>query len=246
MAHYQQQRFAEIVAGKLAQFFRGTRVLEVGSWNATGTVRDRFTDCDYTGVDVAPGPCVDRVCPGQDLDYPDGHFDVVISMECFEHNPAWRETFRNMVRMLRPGGLCIVTCACIGRGEHGTSRRAAHSSLTVLTGSEHYTNLRKSDLAAAVDLRGVFGDAWGLFYNMYFYDLYFVGLKRPAEGSLPEDLVREVRAITEEKPPALGRRLNVFATFWLTYAFASLLGERRYHDFKFSARRALRRIGSTR
>lgn len=245
MAHYQQQRFVELIAEKLPQFFRGTRVLEVGSWDANGSVRHRFTGAQYIGADVASGPGVDLVCPGQELAFPDGHFDVVMSLECFEHNPAWRETFRNMIRMLRPGGLCMITCASIGRGEHGTPRRAAGSSLTTLSGSTHYANLRKEDLAEAVDLKAELAD-FRLFYNPYFHDLYLVGVKRPSDGPLPVDLVRAVEGITEARAPSLARRLKVHLNFALTYAFARLVGERRYHDFKFSARRTLRRLGSAR
>lgn len=245
MAHYQQQRFVEIVAENLPHFFQGSRVLEVGSWDANGSVRHRFSGCEYIGADVAPGPGVDLVCPGQRLDFSDGYFDVVMSLECFEHNPEWRATFKNMVRMLRPGGLCIVTCACIGRGEHGTQRRAPNSSLTVLTDTkDHYANLRKADLMGE-GLADEFGASYRLFYNRYFYDLYFVGVKWPG-GQIPMTLEREVRSITEEGADSLGRRLNVLLTFWGTYLFARLLGERRYHDFKFGARQMLRRLGSRR
>lgn len=247
MAHYQQQRFVEVVAAGLPQFFRGTRVLEVGSWDANGSVRHRFTDCDYAGADIAAGPGVDVVCPGQDLSWPDGYFDVVMSLECFEHNPQWQDTLRNMLRMLRPGGLCLVTCACIGRGEHGTARRAANASLTAIAGhQDHYVNLRKADLEAAVDLQAEFGQAHRLFYNPYFYDLYLLGIKRPNDGTLAPEMLEEIQGITEAEPPGVARRLNVFLTFWGTYALATVLGERRYHDFKFGARGVLRRLGAKR
>ena len=50
-----------------------------------------------------------------DIALPTASFDVVISCECFEHNPYWRETFLNMTRVLRPGGLFVLTCATTGR-----------------------------------------------------------------------------------------------------------------------------------
>src|SRR5690606_19424692 len=104
-------------------FFRGTRVLEVGSLDLNGSVRSNFSGCDYLGIDVAAGPGVDLVCQGQDYDAPDGSFDVVTSCEAMEHNPYWRETFANMLRLCRPGGLILMTCATTGRGEHGTTRK---------------------------------------------------------------------------------------------------------------------------
>jgi len=50
-----------------------------------------FSDCDYIGLDVAPGNGVDIVCEGQNYDAPDESFDVVISCEVMEHNPFWRK-----------------------------------------------------------------------------------------------------------------------------------------------------------
>ena len=81
-----------------------------------------FSNCEYIGVDIAEGPGVDVVCKGQNLQYESAAFDVVVSCECFEHNPFWKETFTNMVRMLKPGGICLITCATLGRKEHGTKR----------------------------------------------------------------------------------------------------------------------------
>lgn len=34
-------------------------------------------------------------------------YDITISCNCFEHNPYWRETFLNMHRMTKEGGLCL-------------------------------------------------------------------------------------------------------------------------------------------
>ncbi len=50
------------------------------------------------------GPGVDVVSSGHALDFPDETFDVTLSCECFEHNPYWLETFRNMHRMTKAGG----------------------------------------------------------------------------------------------------------------------------------------------
>jgi 2-polyprenyl-3-methyl-5-hydroxy-6-metoxy-1,4-benzoquinol methylase len=51
-----------------------------------------------------------------------GLFDVVISCEVMEHNPFWVATLTNMIRLLKPGGLLVMSCATIGRKEHGTAR----------------------------------------------------------------------------------------------------------------------------
>lgn len=174
MAHGAQRVFFEEVKREFPEFFSGQRVLEVGSLNINGTVRDFFDNCAYTGVDVADGPDVDIVAQGQDLSYPDNSFDVSVSAECFEHNPHWRETFVNMTRMTRIGGLVAFTCAAEGRPEHGTSRTDVGSSpLTVGLGWDYYRNLGEVDFAPE-DLEGF--ASYGFFDNRTNLDLYFVGI----------------------------------------------------------------------
>lgn len=43
------------------------------------------------------------------LSIPDNSFDVVISSECIEHAPDPEKALREMVRVLKPGGLIVVT-----------------------------------------------------------------------------------------------------------------------------------------
>ena len=144
MSHPQQQAYIASLKQRFPQMFHGKRVLEIGSLNINGTVRDYFDDCFYVGVDIADGPGVDIVSLGHELDFPDETFDVVISCECMEHNPYWLETFTNMIRMSR--ALVIMTCATTGRDEHGTTRsNPACSPLTVEAGWDYYQNLTQED-----------------------------------------------------------------------------------------------------
>lgn len=174
MAHNAQAVFFKQVRKTFPEFFTGKRVLEVGSLNINGTVRDLFTDCSYTGIDLDEGPGVDIAMQGQDADWPDEHFDVTISAECFEHNPYWRETFLNMKRMTKTDGLITFTCAGLGRPEHGTARSDVGSSpLTVAAGWDYYYNLMPEDFDAEM-LRGL---DYQFFYNPHAQDLYFVARK---------------------------------------------------------------------
>src|SRR4051812_20469594 len=118
MAHENQFEFIRLVKQHFPTFFEGTSVLEIGSLDINGSVRNFFSAAKYTGVDVAPGRGVDEVGQGQLVGHPSGTFDVVISCECMEHNPFWVETVSNMFRMAKPGGLVIVSCATTGRAEH--------------------------------------------------------------------------------------------------------------------------------
>lgn len=174
MAHIQQRQFLQRLRETVPEAFTGVSVLEVGSLDINGTVRDFFDSTDYVGVDVAPGKGVDVVAQGEDLDYKDNSFDIVISAECFEHNPQWVATFQNMWRMSRD--FVIMTCASDGRPEHGTTRTSPADSPYTLQW-DYYRNLNSSDFTEHFDLDTMFSEH--LFeYNSEACDLYFYGRKK--------------------------------------------------------------------
>lgn len=153
--------------------FSGVSVIEIGSLNINGTVRDFFQPTSYLGVDVGPGPGVDLVAEGQALDFPDDSFDVAISAECFEHNPEWAATFANMQRMA--ARYVVFTCASDGRPEHGTRRSAPDSSPLTLEW-DYYRNLNEQDFREHFDLDSMFAE-YEFRYNPVSHDLYFYGIK---------------------------------------------------------------------
>lgn len=178
MAHQEQRDFINSVKEILPGYFENTKVLEVGSLNINGTVRDFFTNCGYLGVDVGDGPGVDMVARGEDLEFDDETFDVTISTECFEHAQNWREILRNMVRMTKVGGLVVVTCAGPGRPEHGTTRSDIGSSpLTVGLGIEYYGNVSESDIAKTI-LDLPYPMTFMTHYNENACDTYMYGIRQ--------------------------------------------------------------------
>jgi SAM-dependent methyltransferase len=192
MAHHQEFEFIDAVKAALPDFFRSRRVLEVGSLDINGSIRSAFEDCDYTGADLSPGPGVDIACAGQLLGFPSHHFDVSLSCECFEHNPFWVETWANMLRMTRPGGLVLMSCATTGRREHGTARSSPDSSpFTVQHGWNYYRNLKQADFERRFDL-GLWFDDHAFVVSAESFDLYFVGLVKGG-GRLPATLVPALR-----------------------------------------------------
>jgi hypothetical protein len=172
MAHPEQRVFFEKMRDSFPDAFTGVSVLEVGSLNINGTVRDFFDAKEYIGVDLLEGPGVDRVCAGQNLDYVDNWFDVVVSAECFEHNSEWAATFANMARM--SSKYVFFTCASTGRPEHGT--HAAHPGDSPAT-HDYYMNLTEQDFRDVFDLPTMFVD-FGFEYNASSCDLYFWGVTR--------------------------------------------------------------------
>lgn len=93
----------------------GKRVLEVGSYNVNGSVRDfvtKLSPSEYVGVDIAPQAVyVDHVmdaCAILDRFGPES-WDVIVSTEMLEHAKDWEGAVRNMQEALKPGGLMILT-----------------------------------------------------------------------------------------------------------------------------------------
>ena len=180
MAHPQQLMFFSILDELFIQKDKSKiRVLEIGSYDVSGTVRQFFNECDYTGCDLVEGPGVDVVSSGHNLNLPADSFDLTLSSECFEHNPYWVETFQNMHRMTKPGGLVVFTCASRGRVEHGTERTTDGKSMspgTAAIGWNYYRNLNQIDFEKNIEL-GNFFDQWFFCYMPTSCDLYFCGQK---------------------------------------------------------------------
>lgn len=98
-----------------------TKVVEVGSLDVNGSVRDLFAGAAlYTGIDVRDGRGVDEVADG--ADYVPGYApDVVLCLEVLEHvsEEKAEAIVANMVHMLEPGGLLVITAAGPDRAPHG-------------------------------------------------------------------------------------------------------------------------------
>jgi SAM-dependent methyltransferase len=97
-----------------AREVEGKDVLEVGSLNVNGSVRplvEARQPASYMGVDVVPGPGVDKPVDVADLVATFGadSFDVVISTEMLEHAADWQLACTQMVAVLRPGGVLVWT-----------------------------------------------------------------------------------------------------------------------------------------
>lgn len=177
MSHPQQMNFVSKIKTFFPEKFSNTKVLEVGSLYINGTVRDFFTNCNYIGIDIGPGLGVDLIVSGHEYAGADNSFDTVISCECFEHNPYWIETFTNMIRVCKSGGLIVITCATTGRHEHGTERTSPKDSpLTVAKGWNYYKNLTQADFTNNFNIPTLF-QKYDFSVDYTSYDLYFWGIK---------------------------------------------------------------------
>lgn len=190
--HEQAKRFTLFVKNILKEYFDSKYVLDVGSGDINGNNRFLFNNCIYQGNDVISAPNVTVVSKTKDLSFPNNTFDTVISTECFEHDPEYNESFKQIYKMLKPGGLFCFTCASTNRHEHGTRRTSPYDSYGTKGGLEdmvdYYKNLTIKDINNVLDLNTLFS-VWDSYYNSTSCDLYFVGIKKSADNkftSLPQ------------------------------------------------------------
>jgi len=102
---------------------RDKTVLEVGSYNVNGTLKtllSEFKPLSWTGVDQNAGPNVDVAIRAEELVnfFGPNQFDVVVCTEMLEHAEDWRSVVRNLLGMLTPGGLLILTARGPGMVYH--------------------------------------------------------------------------------------------------------------------------------
>ena len=99
---------------------RGDKVLEVGSLDVNGGVRENFLlASEYVGIDIREGKGVDLVMHAEDLPqkFP-AYFDLVISTETFEHCERWKEAMQGSWDALKVGGRMCVTTPTKEKGRH--------------------------------------------------------------------------------------------------------------------------------
>lgn len=85
-------------------------ILEIGSSDVNGTLRDVAPrQSRYVGIDFEAGAGVDIVTTaGAPLAVDDESFDFALASSVFEHDPAFWNSFVEMVRKVRPGGIVYI------------------------------------------------------------------------------------------------------------------------------------------
>lgn len=178
--HPQVTRFMKFVKSILPEWFSDKRVLDVGSGDINGNNRFLFENCEYDGNDVVQAKNVTIVSRTKDLTFEDKTFDTIVSTECFEHDPEYKESLMKIYSMLKPDGLLCFTCASTGRAEHGTRRtdKASYGTKANIEDMvDYYKNLTELHINDVLNLNDSFS-IWDTYYNSKSFDLYFVGVKK--------------------------------------------------------------------
>jgi len=98
---------------------RGKYVLDVGALNINGSLRphvEELSPLEYVGIDIVPGPGVDREMRAENLlaEFGPDLFALVICTEMLEHVEDWRAVIHNIKDVCAPGGTIILTTRSTG------------------------------------------------------------------------------------------------------------------------------------
>jgi len=174
MAHIEQIEYCKKIKSLYPLYFRDVKVLDVGSLDINGSNRYLFENCSYTGIDVGEGKNVDIVSKCHEFNSPDKTYDTIISTECFEHDPHFKDSIKNIIRMLKTNGLFLFTCATTGRPEHGTTRTSIiDSPLSIKAWGDYYHNITYEDIDEFLDFF-----EWSIKVDTNHCDICFCGIKK--------------------------------------------------------------------
>ena len=118
--HESNMKYWEHARAKYPRYFTApSKVVEFGSFNINGTVRDVFKCDHYIGVDWLAGPCVDVVSLAHEVNF-DYQFDTVISASMLEHDPYWEQSLAKMISVMKDDGILLLSWGAAMNGPHCT------------------------------------------------------------------------------------------------------------------------------
>lgn len=180
MTHQEQIDFYTAVKQEKPEYFLNRFVLDIGSLDLNGNNQYLFENSLYLGVDLLPGRNVDLASKAHELTLPDNSIDTIITTEFLEYDQHYDQTLKNIIRMLKPGGFFIFSCATTGRAEHGIRRskpQDAPFTQEFDSWGDYYKNLNETDIRAILDIDQLFIQ-YAFSVNNKSHDLYFWGIKR--------------------------------------------------------------------
>jgi 2-polyprenyl-3-methyl-5-hydroxy-6-metoxy-1,4-benzoquinol methylase len=140
MNMYDTEKRVRVVYDELlTEDLRGKKLLDAGSGTGWFSLRAVERGAEVTSLDIGPKlleqvakKCettrvVGDIC---NLEFPNHSFDYVVSSEVIEHVPEPRQAIRELARVLRPGGVLVLT----------TPNRIWHFAITIAnkTGARPY------------------------------------------------------------------------------------------------------------
>jgi SAM-dependent methyltransferase len=94
-------------------------VYDIGGTNYNGSLKTFFDHMTYKCIDIVDNFGVDYIInPTEQYPFEENSVDVIISTSCFEHDPCFWITFKEMCRILKPDGYIYLSVPSSG-GYHG-------------------------------------------------------------------------------------------------------------------------------
>ena len=91
-------------------FHEPSKVIEFGSRDINGSIRDYFSCSSYIGIDWrGHNSAVNFVCLAHEAPFVPETFDTVASASMLEHDPYWKKSLAKMVEVLKPDGLLVIS-----------------------------------------------------------------------------------------------------------------------------------------
>jgi len=91
-------------------FHEPSAVIEFGSRDINGSIRDFFGCSSYIGIDWrGHDPAVNFVCLAHEVPFVPETFDTVASASMLEHDPYWKKSLAKMVEVLKWNGIFIIS-----------------------------------------------------------------------------------------------------------------------------------------
>jgi SAM-dependent methyltransferase len=109
-----------LICGKLFANYYGCvnkTVLDIGGKNVNGSLREFFENLGmkYICLDIEKDESVDVVIKaGDKYPFEDGSIDLIVSTSCFEHDPFFWMTFKEMTRVVKLGGFIYINSPANG------------------------------------------------------------------------------------------------------------------------------------
>ena len=113
--HTSSHREMKNILNKYCRNLENITVADIGSFDVNGCYKNLIKDSwKYIGVDIAEGKNVDIVMENSKvIPLETDSIDLVISGQCIEHCKTPWILVEEMSRILKPGGLCIITAPAI-------------------------------------------------------------------------------------------------------------------------------------
>ena len=92
-------------------------VIDIGGRNVNGSLRTFFEskNMKFVCIDMEEDDSVDLVVqPSERLPFEDGSVDLIVSTSCFEHDPCFWLTFKEMTRVVKKSGYIYINAPTTG------------------------------------------------------------------------------------------------------------------------------------